>query len=144
MAPVPPANRWARSNWVDSLGSAGALLCAIHCALLPFALALLPVLGLGMLASSTFEVCFVLVATALAALSFWQGHRHYRTYRALAFLVPGLLTVWAGVLVPQLHEHVVPHAVTMSLGGTLIAIAHLTNLRLGYRHAQGECCVPSA
>ena len=140
MAPHRPPSRFAFHRWVDSVGSAGAMLCAIHCAALPFALAALPALGLGLLASSGFERGFVTFATALAVASLWQGYRRHRVYRALAFLVPGLLAVWAGVMVPALHEHAVRHAVAMSIGGTLIAVAHLINLRLTHGHVHDAGC----
>ena len=36
--------------WADRLGAFGAFLCALHCALVPIALALVPALGLGLVA----------------------------------------------------------------------------------------------
>jgi hypothetical protein len=142
--PAPLRNRaptrWSLARWVDSLGSVGAALCAVHCALLPVALALLPVMGLGILASSGFEVGFVLFATALATASLWHGYRHHRAYHALLVLVPGLMSLWSGVFVPSWHESAVAHAVTMSIGGTLVALAHLVNMRLsqGHVHEHGH------
>jgi len=52
MPQISPRKRWALPAWVDSLGSAGAVFCALHCALLPLLLAVLPTLGLAVLASS--------------------------------------------------------------------------------------------
>jgi hypothetical protein len=134
-------HRRSLSRWVDSLGTVGAMLCAVHCALLPVALALLPVLGLGILASAGFEKGFVLFATALASVSLWHGFRRHRAYHAFAILAPGLIALWAGILVPRLHESVVPHAVAMSVGGTLVAIAHLANIRLSQGHVHAAGCV---
>jgi len=51
-----------------------------------------------------------------------------------------LLTVWAGVLLPVIHDNVVSHAVVMTCGGTLIAIAHLMNLKLTHVHVHGAGC----
>jgi hypothetical protein len=138
-ASLPPP-RWSLSRWVDSLGSVGALLCAVHCALLPFALVLLPVVGLGVLASSGFEVGFVLFATALATASLWHGHRRHRAYRAMAILAPGLVALWLGVFLPAIHDRAWAHALTMSLGGSLVALAHLVNLRLTQEHVHNENC----
>lgn len=137
---MPPVNQWSFSRWVDSAGSAGAFICALHCALLPVALALLPVLGLGLLASSGFETGFVLFATALAVASLWNGYLRHRAYRALAFLVPGLAALWGGVFLPLVHEQVIAHAVAMSVGGTLVAIAHLVNLKLTHGHVHDAAC----
>jgi hypothetical protein len=135
-----PARRRRLGAWVDSVGSAAAIVCAVHCALLPFVLAVLPALGLGMLAVQQWELAYVAFASLLALASLWQGFRRHRVYRALAFLVPGLLAVWAGLLVPALHDHVVRHAVTMTFGGTLIAVAHLVNLRLTHGHVHDATC----
>lgn len=137
---APPPSRWSLSRWVDSLGSVGAFLCAVHCALLPFALVLLPVVGFGILSSASFERGFVLFATALAIASLWNGHRRHRRYRAMAILAPGLLLLWAGILVPGIHEGALLHAIAMSIGGSLVALAHLVNLRLTELHVHDENC----
>ena len=55
-------------------------------------------------------------------------------------LVPGLLVLWVGVLYPPLHDSVVPHAVAMTFGGTLVALAHLANLRLNHGHVHDATC----
>lgn len=139
-----PSIRWSLSRWVDSLGSVGAVLCAVHCALLPFALALLPVVGFGILASPRFEVGFVLFATALAVASLWHGHLRHRRYRAMAILLPGLLALWGGVFIATIHEAPLLHAISMSLGGVLVALSHLVNLRLTQVHVHHEGCGHSA
>jgi MerC mercury resistance protein len=140
MAAIPPSKNWTFSRVADSVGSVGAMLCAVHCAMLPLVIAALPALGLGAFVSDGLEWSFIAFATVLALTSLWQGFRKHRVYRALAFLVPGLLAVWAGVLIPDLHHSVVPHAVVMSVGGTLIAVAHLINLRLTHGHVHDARC----
>lgn len=124
----------------DSVGAIGAAVCAVHCALLPLALALLPALGAGMLASAGFEYGYVAFASVLVATSLWQGYRRHRAYRALVFLAPGILSVWAGMLMHTAHENVVLHAVVMTFGGTLIAVAHLVNLSLSHGHVHDSIC----
>ncbi|CAN5121658.1 MerC domain-containing protein [soil metagenome] len=133
-------SRWTPASLVDRFGSVGAMLCAVHCALLPLALALLPVLGLGFLASDGFERGFVLFASALATASLIHGYRSHRAYHAFAVLVPGLCALWAGILIPALHESRLAHAVAMSIGGTLVAAAHLVNLRLSQGHCHEQAC----
>ena len=139
-----PAQRWSLHRWVDSLGTVGAFLCAIHCALLPIALVLLPVVGFGFLASPDFEMGFVLFATTLAVTSIWHGYRRHRAYHAMALLIPGLIALWTGILVPALHDVVLAHAVTMSIGGTLVALAHLVNIKLSQGHVHEAPCAHSA
>jgi hypothetical protein len=139
--PLPTGTKRRRFGaWADRVGSATAIVCAVHCALLPFVLATLPALGLTLLAAAQWELPYVAFASVLAMASLWLGFRRHRVYRALAFLVPGLVAVWAGLLVPALHEDVVRHAVTMTFGGTLIAVAHLVNLRLTHGHVHDATC----
>ena len=140
MAAIPPMKNWTFTRTADKVGSVGALVCAAHCALLPLVIAALPALGISVLASNSLEWGFVTFATILALTSLWQGYRIHRVYRALAFLLPGLLAVWSGVLIPDLHHSVVPHAVVMSVGGTLIAVAHIINLRLTHGHVHDARC----
>lgn len=132
--------RLTLSRWVDSVGSVGAVLCAIHCALLPVALVLLPMLSFGVLASSSFEFGFVLFATALAIASLWHGYRHHRAYHAFLVLIPGLAALWGGISIHSWHDSLVAHAVAMSVGGALVGLAHLVNMRLsqGHVHEHGH------
>lgn len=126
------------SRRADRFGFAVSLLCAIHCALLPVAIVLLPSLGLSLgvatLASDRFEEGFVLFATLFGLFTLVMGYRRHRVVRALGLLVPGLALLWVGVLYPPLHHSVLPHAVAMTIGGTLVGLAHLANLRLVHVH----------
>jgi hypothetical protein len=141
--PLPARRSRHVGVWADKVGSVAAMVCAVHCAVLPLILAVLPALGLGLLAVTQWELPYVAFASLLAMASLWLGFRRHRVYRALAFLVPGLVAVWAGLLVPALHEDIVRHAVTMTLGGTLIAVAHLVNLRLTHGHVHDASCAHS-
>lgn len=126
---------------LDRIGATGALVCAVHCALLPVLIALLPTVGVSALLAPTLEVAFVLFATLFGLAVLAWSYRRHRTWRALVLLVPGLLVLWVGVLYPPLHHSVVPHALAMTAGGTLVGIAHLANLRLNRCHAHDVACV---
>lgn len=141
--PITPARVMVRPSllrWLDSLGAMGAFLCALHCALLPLALVLLPAAGLGVFNSQAFEEVFSVSATLLAVGSLWHGYRSHRGYHAWALVAPGLALIWLGLLYAPLHHSVLPHALVMTLGGTLISLAHLVNLRLSSRAHHGACC----
>ena len=112
----------------------------MHCALLPLVISVLPAVGLSALAWSGFEWAFVCFATLLGVFSLWMGFKRHRVYRALLFLAPGLLLVWLGVLWPEIHNNLFKHTVVMSVGGTLIAVAHLINLRLNHGHVHDASC----
>jgi multisubunit Na+/H+ antiporter MnhB subunit len=108
----------------------------VHCALLPVVIAVLPSLGIAAwLGATGFEEGFVVFATLLGLYTMVSGYRRHRAVRALGLLVPGLFVLWLVVLFPDLHEHVVAHAVAMTTGGTLVGLAHLANLRLVHVHS---------
>ena len=129
-----------RHHWFDRFGAAGSLVCAAHCALLPLLIAAMPTLGLAAWLSDSFEFGFVVFASLLGLASLLWGYRRHRALRALGLLLPGLLVLWVAVLYPPLHESVVPHAVAMTLGGTLVGLGHLANLRLNHGHVHDASC----
>ncbi len=120
-----------RHGWhaADRVGATASLLCAIHCAALPFVLALLPLVGLGFLAGHAFERGFVLFAATLASVAFVHGYRCHRRRWPLALALPGLVLLVAGVCV-DIDVAVTAHTVMVVIGGSLVACAHLVNLRL--------------
>lgn len=131
---VPPSQSRALRQ-ADRLGFAASFLCALHCALLPLALGLLPALGLKAGGWVDFDQAFVVFATLLGVTTLTLGYRRHRAFRAWLLLLPGLSLVWAGSFT-HLHDHTFAHAVIMTIGGLLLAGAHLLNLRL--THALGR------
>lgn len=125
---------------LDRLGATGSLLCAIHCALLPLLIAALPSLGLASALGERFEEIFVVFASLVGGYSVLSGYRRHRLWQALALMLPGLLVLWVGVLYAPIHHAPWPHAVVMTLGGTLVGLAHLANLRLNAGHANRASC----
>ena len=125
---------------LDRLGATGSLVCAVHCALLPLVIALLPSLGIALWLGEDFELGFVTFATLLGVFTLVWGYRRPRVVRALGLLIPGLVALWAGVLFAPLHHALVPHAITMTFGGTLVGLAHLANLRLNHGHVHDASC----
>ena len=63
----------------DWLGVGASVLCAIHCAAMPFVIGFLPLLGLSFLADPAFHQWMVAICLALALLAFVPGwRRHHR------------------------------------------------------------------
>jgi len=120
----------------DRVGFAASFLCALHCALFPILLALLPAFGLNLGGWIDLDQAFVVFATLLGATTLTLGWRRHRAFRAWILLLPGLALVWAGSF-SQLHDHTFGHAVVMTIGGLLLAGAHLLNLRLTHAHRVG-------
>ena len=131
----------ATRRLLDRIGATGSIVCALHCALLPVVIAVLPSLGIAAWLGDGFEQAFVLFATLLGLFSVVWGYRRHGAIRALGLLVPGLAVLWAGVLYAPLHHALVPHAVAMTLGGTLVGLAHVANLRLNHGHVHDASCV---
>ncbi|MET0289726.1 MAG: MerC domain-containing protein [Pseudoxanthomonas sp.] len=125
---------------IDRFGAAGSLLCAVHCAVLPLLLAVLPSLGLSSLLGEGVEWATVVFVSVLGLFSLVWGYRRHRIFRALSLLLAGLAALWTGLLYPPLHLSVVPHAVVMTLGGTLVGLAHVVNLRLNHWHVHDASC----
>jgi len=132
----------------DRVGFIASFVCAIHCALLPALLALLPILGLELDAWLDFDQIFVIFATLLSVITLSLGWRRHRLLRPCYVLAPGLILLWLGAFGPlhahghdHAHEHseVIVHAVIMTIGGFLLAGAHLWNMRLTHAHTH-HCC----
>jgi hypothetical protein len=128
-----PAMRPRLATIVDRIGATASLLCAVHCALLPFVLALLPLIGLEFLAGDTFERVFVACAAVLASASIFGAYRHHRRPHALVIMLPGIALLLFGVAV-NVDVHVALHTVAVVSGGVLVASAHVANLVLAHRH----------
>lgn len=121
-------------NRADRIGFAASFLCAIHCALLPLALAVLPTLGLSAGGWVDIDQGLTVFITLLGVTTLAIGYRRHRVFRAWMLLLPGLAMVWAGAFTP-LHDHGLVHAAVMTVGGLMIAAAHLVNLRLSHASA---------
>ncbi len=134
--------RWWRM--ADRIGATASFLCAIHCALLPFVLALLPFLGLEFLASPHFERGFVTFACLLAVFALVRGYRRHQQPLPLLLAAPGLALLLLGVTYAEGYS-VIVHSVMVTSGGLLLAAAHFVNLhrdsRHGDDHVHGPQCV---
>ena len=104
---------------LDRFGATGSMLCAVHCAVIPVLLAAAPSLGLSFWLGDGVEQALVVFVTLLGLFSRY-GATAATALRALGFLIPGLVALWAGVLYDPLHHNAVPHAVVMTIGGLLV------------------------
>lgn len=121
----------------DRVGMISSLVCALHCALLPLVLSVLPALGLGLFASADIDQAFAVFAGVLGITTLSIGFRRHRAFHAWALLLPGLAMIWAGSFT-GLHDHSLAHALLMTCGGLLVAGAHMLNLRLSHRLLAGR------
>jgi len=145
-SPVPPLSQsHALARAADRVGATASLLCALHCAVLPFVLAVLPTLGLSWLADHLFERVFIAAASAFALTVLIRGWRVHRNPRPLAWLAPGLALLWLGGYVVDGHDTIGLHALLVSIGGTCLALAHVANLRSADAPcSDATCCADPA
>lgn len=117
---------YQRINW-DWVGFSTSLLCAVHCAALPFLLTLSAFGGLYFLESPIVEGSLIVLSFSIATYALLTGFvKTHKRKDAFFWALPGFLLIIAG----QGIELSAWEAVLNALGGTLIAIAHWVNLRL--------------
>lgn len=133
MQATPPRPRTALRT-ADKVGFAASLVCAVHCALLPLVMAFMPAVLLRAGGWLDWDQAFVVFATLLGATTLTLGYRRHREFHAWALLAPGLMLVWAASFT-SLHDHTSAHLALMVVGGSLLAAAHLLNLRLTHDSA---------
>ena len=90
------------TNLRDGLGLAASVLCAIHCAAMPFVIGFLPLLGLSFLADPAFHQWMVAICLGLALLAFVPGwRRHHRWTPTVIGLVGLSLISFAAFAGPE-------------------------------------------
>jgi ABC-type Fe3+ transport system permease subunit len=134
---APPPRPRSALRAADKIGFAASFVCAVHCALLPLVMAFVPAVVLNAGGWLDWDQAFVVFATLLGATTLSLGYRRHRAYHAWALLLPGLALVWAASFT-ALHDHTAAHLALMVVGGSLLAAAHLVNLRLTHGNAVSD------
>ena len=114
---------------LDRAGATASFLCAIHCALMPLIITMLPLLGLSFLASEPVEWMLLAASAALGSSSLCLGFRQHRERRVFLVLGMALTFLLAGRLFDE-HNVGAWGPVLMVLGGLTMMSAHLINHRL--------------
>lgn len=113
------------SGRLDGIGITASILCAIHCAVVPFVITLLPLWGIGFLANEWVEMSMIVLALIIGTLSLSISFKRHRSYIPLFLLAAGFMLIitchlcFSGSLEPVL----------IPLGGLTIATAHFVNWR---------------
>lgn len=114
---------------MDAVGAAASFLCAIHCAVLPFVVTLLPLWGLGFLAGAATEWGLLLLAATFAVVSLGFGYRKHRSIRVLALATGALGFLFMGRFAE--HQEWGARAAALGVAGGLVLVAaHWMNFRL--------------
>lgn len=114
------------SGRLDGAGMVASVLCAIHCALLPLAITLLPLWGLEFLAEEGVELFMIGLACIIGITSLGVSFKkHHRRKMPLVLLSAGFGLILVGHSLGS--EGLEP--VLIPLGGFTIAAAHYVNWR---------------
>ena len=133
------ATRVRFSAWLDRAGYAASGLCAVHCALVPLAFALLPsltlallslrdpqhALAIGLLRFARFEAWTIATAVVFAIVASVVAWRRYRTRRGLVCAAVGAMLLAASLATTPPWTH----AAFAVAGGVALCLAHRANLR---------------
>ena len=112
------------SQLLDKVGMSASVACAIHCALLPIVLTLLPIIGLEFLANPAIELGMIALSLSLAIFALLGAYQKHRKAWPFVILMLGFAFIALGHLLAGLESILIPS------GGLLIAIAHFINLKL--------------
>jgi hypothetical protein len=110
---------------LDHLGIGVAVLCAIHCALLPVLMAMLPMAGLKFLAHPALELGIILLSLIIALASLGKSWHVHRRRLPGAMVLTGFALILTGHFgVSETYEWMF-----LTAGSFLVAAAHLVNWR---------------
>jgi hypothetical protein len=112
---------------LDALGIGASLVCAIHCALLPLLITLLPLLGLKMLENAKLEYGLLGVTFFVGCASLFRSYRYHHHYikPLLLFCLGFVLLLLGHFMAAGFWE-----PLTITTGALMIITAHVWNLRI--------------
>ena len=117
---------------LDAVGFFASILCALHCALLPLLLLLMPMAPLEVLHKPFAELLVVGVSFLIAAVSLgFSFPKHRRNHVPLIMLL-GFLTILAAHFTATSE---IMELVLTSSGGVLVALGHYANWRYSHQHS---------
>jgi hypothetical protein len=110
----------------DLLGIMASLTCAVHCSVLPLAIAYGFLGSSYMLGHGFVEMIFIFLSISVAVYALWGSYaRNHRNPLPLVSFTIGIICI-----VIALINHGNIEIVLATLGGLIIAFAHLINMRL--------------
>jgi hypothetical protein len=112
---------------IDRLGAGVSSLCAIHCALMPFLAAILPLAGFRFLDDARFEWVMIALSITLASLGVRRGIHLHHDNRVWILFGAGAISLLAS----RVLAHGVFQLAFAVAGGLLFVFSHWINHRLG-------------
>ncbi|MCW3487673.1 MerC domain-containing protein [Chitinophaga nivalis] len=112
---------------LDTLGIGASLLCAVHCALLPLVLTMLPLLGAALPENEWLEYALLSGSFVIGCLALGRGYfRHHRRIRPLLLFSAGFVLLVCGHFIAPADGW---EPLPIAIGALMIIAAHLLNLR---------------
>ena len=121
----------SRTDWIERVAVSAALLCLVHCLVLPIAIAALPALSRMLSLPESIHVWLLMLAVPASLGALLGGGLRQAKRVPLAFGAGGIAMLALGALVYGGSPAETPVTVAGSL---TLALAHLLNWRL--RHAR--------
>lgn len=121
----------------DALGITTSVACAIHCAILPLFVSVLPLFGTNIIHNMTFEAVMVLLAFCIGLYALYHGYQkhHHRKLPLLLFS--------AGIILLTLKLFFIHYETWLLIPAVvLIVSAHFFNYRFCrvHNHAHADDC----
>ena len=114
-------------GWLDRAAMTGSAMCTIHCLALPLLLAAMPSLAAIIAIPESFHRWVLLFAAPIAVVALWSGNARHGVLWPVRVGAVGLGLMTLGAF--AIPEGAAEIATTVA-GSTLVAIAHIANLRL--------------
>ena len=121
-------NKYLPSINLDFLGFSASMLCAMHCALLPFVMTVGVLSGLSWLNAPWIEISFILISIVLAAFSLYPAYKkEHANAKPLQIATLGFFLLFLSRIAGHGSVYEV---IPIVIGGILIAISHIINWQL--------------
>jgi hypothetical protein len=117
-------------NW-DVLGITTSVACAVHCAILPLLLTSVPVFGINIIDSVSFEYLMIILAFIIGSYALYHGYKkHHHSLIPITLFAFGIVLLLAKQKWHFLQVYFLVPAVIS------IILAHYSNYRLGRKVRQ--------
>ncbi|TRW48531.1 MerC domain-containing protein [Aliidiomarina halalkaliphila] len=110
---------------LDKAGIIVAVLCAIHCLLVPVVLPTLALVGLSFLGFELFERIILSISLLIGSVAVFMGMRHHRSWTPFFFLALGGVLYFGKNTFGSTWEPLL-----ILTGAAFIVVAHTLNLHL--------------
>jgi hypothetical protein len=113
-------------RYIDKMGIGVSLLCAVHCAMLPLIITMLPLLGLEVFADPLFETAIIFTSLIIGITSLSSAFVQHKARLPLLLLVTGFISIFIGhYFIGENFEWLF-----LASGGFTVAAAHYNNWQL--------------